>query len=79
MGKISTDVIIEIRKPYLEEIERLKQKSISRRTTIRILNEKLKCRLEQVERLKQENKELREENKKLRLELKTYCQNCSEL
>lgn len=53
-----------------EEKAELERRIASQRGTIRVYNNKLKSRLEQVERLKQENKELREENAKLKKELK---------
>lgn len=53
-----------------EEKAELERRIASQRGTIRVYNNKLKSRLEQVERLKQENKELREENAELKKELK---------
>lgn len=57
--------IVELKSELLNlritQIKDLERKIASQRGTIRVYNNKLKSRLEQVERLKQENKELREE------------------
>lgn len=59
-----------------EKIPQLERRIASSRGNIRVLNEKLKCRLEQVERLRSERSEttlqrnqLREENEELKKQL----------
>lgn len=68
--KSHKDEITELKGKLLNlkitQIKDLERKIASQRGTIRVYNNKLKSRLEQVERLKQENKELREENKFLK-------------
>ena len=61
-----------------DEVMELERRIASQRGTIRVYNNKLKSRLEQVERLKQENKELREKNAELTCQMKrnTFCYSC---
>lgn len=60
----------------ITQIKDLERKIASQRGTIRVYNNKLKSRLEQVERLKQENKELREEIAELKEENKFLKEQC---